>query len=335
MHNTIFDNSFKKRFSFILGISISLICLAWLFSSIEVESIVSHIQSANYNFLFFAFVVTGLSYLLRSLRWIYFFDKSAPSFANSFCGLMYGFFMNNILPARMGELVRAHVGGRLTGLSRAHVLATIAAERLADGLVISLFFALCYLSSAKQVYHHQGLLYVSYIFLFVALLTAFFLWQQRLIFRLLDSLSNMMPGQLSKYSLQRVQLFMEGLTPLFEIKRFLLLAFLSILVWSIELLVYYQVSQAFNTNLSLAELSIFLVAVNFSSLIPAAPGGIGVIEAFATFILTQVGINKETAFAMVASQHIIQIVVVGIAGAYVQFKYFGRTIPVTDRQSDG
>lgn len=324
----------RKRFSQLFGLIISGVCLVWLFSSVELSLIIEQLKSADYGFIFFAVLATAFSYLVRSFRWIYFFEKPTPNFSTAFCCLIYGFFMNNVLPARMGELVRAHVGGRLMKLSRAHILATIAGERLADGLVISVIFAVCYLTSSQEIYHHQGLLYVSYLFLVISVLTGLVLWQQKIVLICLEKLSLILPGRLSQYSFRRMKRFMEGLAPLYQIKRLFLIITLSVVVWAIELFVYYLVSSAFKIDLSISALSIFLVAVNFSSLIPAAPGGIGVIEAFATFVLTKIGVPKETAFAMVASQHLIQILVVGIPGAFVQFKYFGNKIPVASAKGD-
>ena len=92
-----------------------------------------------------------------------------------------------------------------------------------------------------------------------------------------------------------------------EPARLFRISLLSLVVWSLELWAYYQVSIAFKWPLGLGSLSLFLAAVNFSSLIPAAPAGIGVIEAAATLALVLIGVHRETALAMVASQHLIQI----------------------------
>ena len=66
---------------------------------------------------------------------------------------------------------------------------------------------------------------------------------------------------------------------------------------------------------------LFMVAVNFSSLIPAAPGGIGVIEAVVKTVLVSVGIDAELALAMVITQHIMQYLVVGIPGAAIMMTW--------------
>ena len=47
-----------------------------------------------------------------------------------------GYLANNVLPARLGELVRAHYLGRRTGVSRSAILGTIVVERVVDTLVV-------------------------------------------------------------------------------------------------------------------------------------------------------------------------------------------------------
>ena len=110
-------------------------------------------------------------------------------------------------------------------------------------------------------------------------------------------------------------------------KNLLVITLMSVGVWGIELFAYYQISLAFHQQINLAGLSLFLAVVNFSSLIPAMPAGIGVIEASTTFFLEKIGINRETALAMVVVQHSIQIAVVGIPGAYYFYSTMGGKIP--------
>ena len=85
-----------------------------------------------------------------------------------------GFFVNNLIPARMGEFVRAHLGGRATDQSRSTVLATIAGERLADGLTISLIFSTLFSIGAttEEFSGARELSYVAFMFLLAAFGTA-------------------------------------------------------------------------------------------------------------------------------------------------------------------
>ncbi len=318
----------------LIGVLISGLCLWWVFSSIETDELFARLRSVDPYWLMLAVITTFCSYILRALRWPYFFGKNPPNFFHSYRCLIIGFFMNNVLPARIGELVRAHLGGRATGQSRSTVLATIAGERLADGLMISVLFALAFSfgASVEEQVRAKELFYIAYLFLAATVGTGLVL--RKPIFDILERLGRRMPGHLSNYTLVRIKRFIVGLEPLLRPSRIVILSLFSVAVWSVELLVYYQVTCAFDIPMSLAGLSLFLAAVNFSSLIPAAPGGIGVIEAFASLALVRIGIEHETALAMVASQHLVQYLVVGVPGACFFFLTLGGKIPEPDSDDD-
>lgn len=289
--------------------------------------------------------------------------------------------MNNVLPARIGELVRAHVGGKAVKQSRALVLATIAGERLVDGLTISLFFALMFTFSssaldltiihkaylcaeqlsntssqtlmpffapiiapisvittatvkAGDIMYGESIYFVAYLFLAAGVSTILLLLLRQRVFSALEHFGTIMPGHVSNYSIRRIRLFVHGLEPMLKIRKIIPIGAFSVSIWSIELVVFYLITQAFDQHLGLGGLSLFLAVVNFSSLIPAAPGGIGVIELLATMALTGIGVNAEAAFAMVLVQHIIQIVVVGVPGAYFFFSLLGGQVPDDDNCPD-
>ncbi len=324
----------SQKAKIILGLLVSLICLVWVFRSVEQEEVFRNIRSARLDYLFWAVVLTTLSYLLRALRWPYFFKLRPPAFVDSFRCLIVGFFMNNVLPARIGELVRAHLGGRATKQSRTYVLATIAGERLVDGVTISALFVVLFSFFATAVERSEGreIFYVAYFFGFAAVAVVCVLIIREYLFRLLTRLGAILPGHLSNYTLVRVRRFIEGLEPMMMPRRLLAISIWSVTIWSVELLVYAFVAKAFHQELSIGAIGLFLAAVNFSSLIPAAPGGIGVIEAFATLALNHIGIDREIAFVMVATQHLIQFAVVGIPGLI--FSVTGTVHPSEISDSD-
>jgi len=327
------QNTRRKSRSRSLGIAVGLLCsgaaLVWLYSSIEKDQIFAHVRGVRIENLVFAILLTCLSYLLRSWRWPFFFSEPCLSFGNSFRCLIVGFFMNNTLPARMGELVRAHLGGKAAGRSRTTVLATIAGERVVDGLAISVIFAALFSLGARpqELQQATGLYFVALFFALASAGLVVVIAFRNPIFSLLERLSEKVSGKLSNFTIVRIRRFIEGLEPMLRPVKLLQILAMSFVIWFIELAVYWQVGLAFRQELSIGATSLFLAAVNFSSLIPAAPAGIGVIELFSTAALTKVGVDREAALAMVASQHIIQIAVVGIPGAFLFFSKLGGKIP--------
>ncbi|MFN8388893.1 MAG: flippase-like domain-containing protein [Bdellovibrionota bacterium] len=316
----------RIRLRMLLGPAISITCLVWLARSVEQGEIFHRVSNVRPAFLVLAVLFTMASYALRAWRWPFFFDRNAPEFWVSFRCLILGFFMNNVLPARIGELVRAHIGGTATGRSRSSVLATIAGERLADGLMISVLFATLFSFQHSDHLSNRGqaLSYVAFLFAAAAVGTLVVLSQRDRVFAILERIARIMPGHVSTYTLVRLRRFVDGLEPMFRPGPALKIAGASILIWFIELAVYGFVVQAFNSHLSLGGLAVFLAAVNFSSLIPAAPAGVGVIEAVASQALEELGIDRATALAMVSTQHLIQIAVVGLPGALYFFRMGGK-----------
>ncbi len=63
-----------------------------------------------------------------------------------------GYLANNVLPARLGELVRSHYLGDREGMSRATTLGTIVVERVVDTVVL-----VAIASAAILVLHVRGI----------------------------------------------------------------------------------------------------------------------------------------------------------------------------------
>ncbi len=299
---------------------ITIVALSVAFRGVDWGVLADHLGSADISWITAAVSLTILSYLLRARRWQHLFHSRTLDFLSSARVLILGFFMNNILPARAGELVRAHLGARVTGETRTLVLASIASERLADGLTISLMFVLfsLHLGDARL---SENLFYVALMFALVSMGVVLTLFFRTSLFALAERCAQRFNRPSIRYLASRARIFIEGLSPLFTPAKIPMLILWSILIWMIELGVFFMVSRAYGAELSLPICVLFLVAVNFSSLIPSAPGGIGVIEAIASTVLVSIGITKELALTMVLTQHAIQYFVVGVPGAVILFSW--------------
>lgn len=313
----------KKRLVQIIPWLITIIAFYYAFRGINWQVLISHIGDASPAWVLLAVTLTIFSYVSRARRWQYLFLKPVINFFDSLKVLVLGFFMNNILPARAGEFVRAHMGSKVTNETRTLVLATIATERLADGLMLSLMFVAFAFGLGDKALS-ENLLYVALLFGGATLGLVLTLLLKDTIFKVATNIQHRLDNKTSAYTLDRFQIFINGLMPILKPERILVISLWSIFIWFIELAVYLAVVKAYGADLSLPHCVLFLVAVNFSSLIPAAPGGFGVIEAIASAVLVSVGIEKELALSMVFTQHIIQYLVVGFPGVVIMFSWQHR-----------
>src|SRR5207245_6866228 len=98
--------------------------------------------------IFLALAIYIVDFLLRSKRWSILIEpvRRTPA-SDLFWVMIIGFFANNVLPLRMGELVRAHISGKKLNISRTASLGTILLERLCDTLSFLTIFLVASLSS--------------------------------------------------------------------------------------------------------------------------------------------------------------------------------------------
>jgi len=87
----------------------------------------------NYWFVLLAVPVIFFSHFLRALRWRYLMDPiKRVDVASLFSALLIGYMANILMPAHLGEFLRAYVLGKKRGVSASSTFATIVVERVID-----------------------------------------------------------------------------------------------------------------------------------------------------------------------------------------------------------
>ena len=129
----------RKQLWFAAAASAVFLYLAFADSSLS--GIVGSLASARPIPIAFAVILVLLTSLLRGWRWQTLLSPIARTsfwLPHDICAI--GFLANNVLPARAGEVVRAGLMGRMAGISRSQVFATVLLERLCDlvGLILML-----------------------------------------------------------------------------------------------------------------------------------------------------------------------------------------------------
>src|SRR5258707_5131929 len=126
-----------------LGIVLSAVLLYLAFKDIEFAKVIENIRKANLGLLILSAVTATLTFPLRARRWRPILDPVAPNlpFGMLWRSVAIGFMVNNVVPARAGELARAFALTRETsrpaavaaGIPRvpfAAALASLAVDRL-------------------------------------------------------------------------------------------------------------------------------------------------------------------------------------------------------------
>ncbi len=133
----------KKMILFIAGILISIIC-SWLFArKIEWSHLSSAFRDAKHIYIIPTIILIFISIYFRAVRWSAIISPiKKVSVLNMFSAIVIGFMANNILPARIGEIIRPVMVARKENIKLTASLATVVMERVFDILSIIVFASL-------------------------------------------------------------------------------------------------------------------------------------------------------------------------------------------------
>src|SRR3989339_633035 len=120
----------------IIGISIGAVFMYLTLRNIDLSACWVYMRQANLLILAVCMLAYIVGFIVRAVRWKSLLGAlvAKTPLARIFSLLILGFFMNNTLPFRLGELVRVQVSGKKLKIPRSSVLATMVVERLFDGL---------------------------------------------------------------------------------------------------------------------------------------------------------------------------------------------------------
>ena len=312
----------KRAVQFAVSLVFGGLVLFAVLRQFHLPEAVSAVRNARPWLLAIGISLMVVAYLLRAARWRIWEDSL--SYSDSLSLILIGFMGNNVLPARFGEILRAHcAAAKLRGdRGRTAALASIAAERVLDGLVLALF-GLCGMALVSVNPRLQWSLFlVSLVFAILASLLIASIRSHETIRSFIANMNRRFPGHVTRIARTKAGHFLDGLLPLGSMPRMASAVAMTTLIWTVEIGFYYCVGRAVWNGMSLSLALLFLVAVNFASLIPFTIGGIGTIEVVALSFLVSSGIPRYPALAMILIQHAAQYLFTTVAGGFVYLRSF-------------
>ncbi len=317
---------FKRLRPQLLGLAITLFFLVLIILNIKFEEVAIAFGQANYLYLIPAITITMLAYLVRARRWqIILRPTKTISFGSSYSVMMIGFTANNLLPARIGEFVRAYMLGSREKISKSLSLATIVLERVLDGLTLIAFMgiALIFFPTPHQTGWTQFIeLFSTAVFVSATLFLVFLILREKLALRIISFCMRPLPDRLEQKAHRLLTSFVLGLHVLKRGKSVLGLVATSALTWAMEGCSYYLMLRAFNLDTKMDAVQLIgaglllLVFVNLGTMVPSAPGYFGVYQAAATVALGAYNVSNSTAFSLALLTNTFQYVTVTAIGLF-------------------
>lgn len=335
----------KKR-RFWLGAIFSAAFLVLFFWKIDLSEAVAKVKEADYRLIPAAMACYFAAVYFRTLRWHFLLLplKSVPV-RRLYPIVVIGYMANNLLPVRLGEVVRSYFAGRKEGLPKAATLATILIERVFDGIFLLLLAVVVWpflpvvdllsgMASTVGVSQTVLVLLVSapFVVVFVGFFTValFPAFGRILILRALV----IVPGRLRE-PLQALAFgFLDGLRVLRSPRRVLSTALLTAPVWMLEATMYYLMGLGFRLGVPYHAFLLTTSSSNLATSLPSSAGGVGLFEYATKLTLEAMAVSPEVAAAYAIVLHAVLLAPVTLLG--MLFLWLGNmSLSEAAKQSTG
>lgn len=296
----------------------------------DIGAAVDDLLEADYRYLVPAIGMLFVSIWFRAWRWA---TILTPFLVIRVYALypyvVIGSMVNNILPARAGELVRTYVLGERYGVRKMVVLGTVAIDRLFDGIaLLGIYVVVAFLSDTSSL-----LTWIAVVgALAFGLISAFFL---TMVYRpgfaeaTVLKLSSFIPLRFRDKFESSARLFIQGLQPLRNPVVIISVLALSLMAWFCETAMYYVIGFAFDLDEPFHVYLLVAAAANLVIALPPSQGGIGPFELVTREVLVLAGVTASTASAYAVALHaalLLPVIVLGIIFLYLVNLDIGRVL---------
>jgi len=303
-----------KQTNNILSIVFSVLFIYGLFTIVnDFDVIVEKISNISFSVLILSTLIYFSSVILRYLRWKIIYKELFSNYKfNMLNETIIGYMANNLLPFRLGEIYRVNriVKGEKVGFLR--TLSTIFTERISDvlALILILLISLPFINEFSLNNVSVNASFVSYFVFFLILFSSVILMGLFRKFEIFRSI------------ILRIFLIFKDLLSFFyeckSFKKYLNIFLLSLLIWIVESIVYFTITNHLITDISNLRL-IFIVFIvcavtNLSGIIPSLPGNLGNFEFFGTLAFLIMNVSSSVGATVIITVHLILFIPISILG---------------------
>lgn len=297
-----------------LEIAISLGFLLLALRGINLATLWEGISSANPWWLMASAAATVALLFFKAWRWqLLFLPEYHPKYGSVFTAMSGGYLASNVLPARMGELVRLVLLVSDEPVSGARTLSTIVVERVLDilSLLAIMVIVLPFVDLPPLMMRSlQALGLFALAAAGVLVLISY--WKERLM-----RWGHAILGKTKLLDRPAIYSAIEHLIDGFAALRGrlgLLQMVLSVLAWGGVIVMAWTAAKAVNLDAPITAIIMAVVITTLGMLVPSSPGYIGVFEYLTTVALAPFGVPKEEALTFAIVWHGVNYLTLCMAG---------------------
>ena len=300
-----------------LGYALALACLVWVFHDFDFSDLLPRVVAMNLYWVAAAILCDVLSYVCQGARWrLLLRPLGQISLLRSAQAIYAGLFVNEVLPMKLGELVRTFLVSRWMSARLGSVAVSILIERVCDGvwLAAGVVLATLFVPLPRKLVEAGDVFWVG-ILAALVLLSLLTIVGRRTSpnspARAEDGLNAgpvvhitaegessrgfTLKGWLSKALAALIRRLSFDLRIIVRTRGALWAFALSPATLLLQGLSFWMVMRAYGLRLSLTTGVVVFLIVHLGSALPNAPANIGTYQFFTVLGLTLLGVDKATA----------------------------------------
>jgi hypothetical protein len=307
----------KTKVNVALGLLVGILFIWLAFRGTDIEGLKSSFKAVNYFYLAPIVLLTIIILMLRSYRWGVILEPMEKVDQKTLFSITaVGFMAINLLPWRMGEIVRPYLISRKSSIKMGSSLATIVVERTFDMLSLMTLLLVVLKTVKLPSLIFKAACSMLLIFIPLFLLLIFMAVKRELSVKSIDRIIGRLPKAFSSWLMRVLHSFLDGLQILPDLKKTSYYTLLSMLIWFLMGLSVYIFFYSFDSMLELPLTTAYVVLVitALGVALPAAPGFVGNYHFSCVLALSLFGIPKNDALTFAILLHFIQVMTTIVLG---------------------
>lgn len=314
----------------VAGFVLSGALLLWVLRDVSPATVWGELSRSDPWLFFLATVAATIIFPIRALRWKVILDPVAPGipFGPLWRSTAIGMMINNVLPARAGEIARAYALTREEPrVPFSTSVASLVVDRLFDALVLLALGLLALLDPAfpsdatiagqPLADWARGGIVITAAMMAVVYLLVFF---PAALIRAFEGFSRRVSPRIEERGKVALQRFSDGLSVMRSPGRFAIVLAWTVVHWLISALGTWLGFYAVGIELPFSAALFVQTVTAFGVALPSAPGFFGVFEAIAVVTLAVYGVSATLATSWAIGFHILTFIPITVIGAF----YFVR-----------
>ena len=307
-----------------IGALLSVALIYWTLRGVSMSDVAVRLSHASISLFAGATFCATAIFALRARRWRTILEPVAGAlpFGPLWRATTIGMMVNNVVPARAGELVRAFALTREAPVPFATSLASLAVDRVFDAIVLLLLAATALFDPSLSNETLAGRPLSSFassagtvVLILLAALYGLVFFPEQLL-RLFELFAHRVSPTVEERGRRVLQTFLQGLSVLRSPRHFAAVFGWTIAHWMLNALGFWLSFRAVGIDAPFSA-GLFLQAfIALGTAVPALPGFFGVFEYMAVQGLAIYGVTREQAATWAIGYHLFSFVPLTVIGAY-------------------